>query len=257
MAGAVVSTLLMGILSDRTKNRANWVAIAGIPMATAALGFSLWPKAHFLPLWVVLYGAGYGAVLSVDWALALDSIPNLGNVARGLGIWGIASGLPPVLAPAVGGWVLAWSLSLAALYRILFLLAGLAFVVGSLVVLTARKVPMSREWSWPIAALVLYLLRAYTRLRYRVFISGNLPHKAPSLLVVANHAHDLEGMVIPTALARVRGIHRPVISAGSARIFEPGFMTERIPGKASRFLAGVNIGSVVRLLGVRPIEDHP
>ncbi len=257
MVGAVVSTVLLGIVSDRAKNRAGLVAMAGIPMATAALGFSLWPKADWLPLWALLYGAGYGAVLSVDWALALDSIPDLGNVARDLGIWGIASGLPPVLAPAVGGWVLAWSLPLASRYRILFLLAGLTFVVGSLIVLTARKQPLPREWSWPLAGLVLCLLLGYTRLRYRIFLSGRLAREAPSLLVVANHAHDLEGMVVPAAVARLRGIRKPVISAGSARIFEPGFMTERIPGRVSRFFARWNIGSIMRLLGVRPIEDHP
>ena len=64
-------------------------------------------------------------------------------------------------------------------------------------------------------------------------------------------------MVIPTALARFRGIRQPVISAGSARIFEPGFMTERIPGRAARYFASWNVGHIVRLLGVRPIEDHP
>jgi hypothetical protein len=105
--------------------------------------------------------------------------------------------------------------------------------------------------------LVLVILLAYNRVRYRVHILGRPPREGERLLVVANHAHDLEGMVIPTALVRYRGIRRPVISAGSARIFEPGFMTERIPGRWARYTARWNVGGIVRLLGVRPIEDHP
>ncbi len=257
MGGAVLSSVLIGTWSDRT-DRAHLVAAAGGPMAISAIGFALWPYPLTLPIWAVLYGVGYGAVLSVDWALALDSIPDLGNVARDLGIWGIASGLPPVLAPAVGGWILASSLPLALRYRLLFLVAGATFVVGSLIVLTVRQHGAPRvRWSPWLAAVVMVVLILYTRVRYRITVSGQIPHSPRSVLVVANHGHDLEGMVIPTAIARMSGLRRPVISAGSQRIFEPGFMAGRIPGPFRRYAARWNVGPIVERLGVRPIEDRP
>ncbi|MDA8205136.1 MAG: MFS transporter [Thermaerobacter sp.] len=168
MAGAVISTLALGILSDRIKNRADLVAAAGVPMAVAALGFALWPSTQLLFMWALLYGVGYGTVLSVDWALALDAIPDLGNIARDLGFWGIASGLPPVVAPAVGGWILSAALPLTIRYRVLFLTAGLAFLFGSLMVLIAKSPRPRREWSPVLAGLVLILLLSYNRIRYRI-----------------------------------------------------------------------------------------
>ncbi|PSR23122.1 MAG: hypothetical protein C7B45_04060 [Sulfobacillus acidophilus] len=258
MGGAVISTVVLGFVSDRTKlNRADLVAAAGIPMAVAALGFAVWPSTGMIPLWALLYGGGYGTVLSVDWALALDSIPDLGNVARDLGVWGIASGLPPVLAPAVGGWILSWALPIGQRYRVLFLMAGLAFVLGSIIVLSVRRPRARREWSPALAGLVLVVLLVYTRLRYQIGVMGRIPGEGRSRLIVANHAHDLEGMIIPTELARFGGVWHPVMSAGSVRMFEPGFMAARVPGPVGPLLAWWNVGPIVRILGVRPIEDRP
>ena len=45
-------------------------------------------------MYAALFGLGYGGVFSVGWALALDAIPELGDVARDLGIWGTLSNLP-------------------------------------------------------------------------------------------------------------------------------------------------------------------
>ena len=39
----------------------------------------------------VVYGVGNGCYLSVDYALALDCLPNAETVGQDLGIWGIAA----------------------------------------------------------------------------------------------------------------------------------------------------------------------
>ena len=70
------------------------VALSGSPMIAAALGFALAPEPHFMFVYAAAFGLGYGGVFSVGWAIALDAIPELGDVARDLGVWGTLSNLP-------------------------------------------------------------------------------------------------------------------------------------------------------------------
>jgi len=53
-----------------------------------------------------LYGVGYGAYFSVDWALACDTLPNVDNAGKDMGIWHISMVLPQTLAPFIAGFVL-------------------------------------------------------------------------------------------------------------------------------------------------------
>ena len=55
-------------------------------MALAAFGFALIPNMHAIYGFAILFGIGYGGVFSSAWALAIDSIPRLRDVARDLGI---------------------------------------------------------------------------------------------------------------------------------------------------------------------------
>ena len=105
LVGAIVTAFLTGILSDRMP-RKYIMALAGIPMAIAGFGFAFAPDQQFLLLYALCFGLGYGAFLSVGWALAIDSVPQMRDVGRDLGIWGIASSLPTVVAPLFGGWLL-------------------------------------------------------------------------------------------------------------------------------------------------------
>jgi MFS family permease len=137
LVGAIVTAFLSGVFSDRIP-RKYLMALAGIPMAVAGIGFAVAPQQQFIMLYALCFGLGYGAFLSVGWALAIDSVPQMRDVARDLGVWGIASGLPAFIAPIVGGWILVHSLSALAGYRTLFLLAGAAFLVASIVVLWVK-----------------------------------------------------------------------------------------------------------------------
>jgi MFS family permease len=252
LVGAVLSSILLGILSDRS-DRPGIVFFAGLPMAIAAGGFALDPNQNLIWLFGVLYGLGYGAYLSVDWALALDAIPDLRNVARDLGVWGIASNLPAVLAPAVGGWLILHYASPAMGYRALFLLSGTVTLLGSFIVLGVRTRGARRHFL--LRLLVALILRVYVSLQYRVEAWGRLPRRRGGTLVVANHAHDLEGMVVPQLLFWFSPLGRATYSAGSQRIFEPGFLATRTPGPLARVLAGASVAGIVSALGVRPIEN--
>lgn len=138
MVGAVASSVLVGIVSDKFDRRLV-VCLSGVPMTLAALGFALAPDLRVIFVYAALFGLGYGGVFSVGWALALDSVPELGDVARDLGIWGTLSNLPMLIAPAIGAAIIANGSTLADGYRWLFASAGGCFLLGSLTVLAARK----------------------------------------------------------------------------------------------------------------------
>jgi MFS family permease len=139
MVGAVVSSVIAGIVSDKVDRRMV-VCLSGLPMTLAAFGFALAPDLRFVFVYALLFGLGYGGVFAVGWALALDSVPELGDVARDLGIWGTLSNLPMVIAPAIGAVIISHGATASEGYRWLFATAGGCFLLGSLAVLAVRKV---------------------------------------------------------------------------------------------------------------------
>jgi MFS family permease len=98
-SGAVVA-LAAGWVSDRI-GRKGIVSASGFFLALTSFGLLMQPPFSTLIGIAVLFGIGYGAFTSVDWALAIDVLPSRGSAAKDLGIWGVANTLPQVLAPIV------------------------------------------------------------------------------------------------------------------------------------------------------------
>jgi hypothetical protein len=90
----------------------------------------------------------------------------------------------------------------------------------------------------------------------RVHIDGRLPRRRGSTLVISNHLHDLDGMIMPALLTLAGPWRHPVYFAASQRLFEPGFLALRFP-KLKRFLRRVNLAPLFTVVGVRPIENQP
>lgn len=141
LGGAVIGALTLGMVSDRI-GRVGIVAVATGLMTLAALAFVVAPHIPLWPLGLV-FGAGYGAYTSVDWALAVDSLPALSAAGKDLGVWSIASNLPAVLAPLVGSLVIgggtALGISTEAAYRSVFALAAGFLMLGALFVFKVRE----------------------------------------------------------------------------------------------------------------------
>lgn len=140
LLGALASSLALGIASDRVP-RVRIVVAANLAMAAAACIFVVAP-AHFplAPLGI-LFGLGYGAYLSVDWALAIDSLPSSASSARDLGIFTVSINLPSLIAPALGGLVilLAGMAGIGGLaYRLVFTVAAVSLLLGVVVVRRIR-----------------------------------------------------------------------------------------------------------------------
>lgn len=139
LLGATVSAIAAGAASDRL-GRKPIVAASGILMASTAAMFTF---VHGWPLVLaggVLFGLGYGAFTSVDWALAVDVLPSAAHAAKDLGLWSIASIVPQVAAPAIGAWALAvgGSIRPGLAYPALFATAFAAGLLGSLLVWRIR-----------------------------------------------------------------------------------------------------------------------
>jgi MFS family permease len=142
LGGAVASTLLVGMLSDRIGRRAPIVAVASAFMAAAALIFVIAPGQA--PLWPLglLFGLGYGAYMSVDVALAVDTLPSRHAAGRDLGMWSMASTLPAVIAPVLGSAVIVLASGIGQTafgYRGVFGLATVFLVLGAALVLKVRE----------------------------------------------------------------------------------------------------------------------
>lgn len=135
--GALTSSIWLGIVSDRVPRKLV-AALSCVPMALAGFGFALVPQESWLLAFAGLFGIGFGGALSTGWALALESVPKMRDVARDLGIWGIASNLPAVLAPLFGGWILARTGGSLDGYRVVFASAGISFGLASVAVLGTR-----------------------------------------------------------------------------------------------------------------------
>jgi MFS family permease len=132
-----------GWLSDRF-GRKRLVYISGGMMALVGVIFVL---THSYPIVIAagaLFGLGYGAYQSVDWALVADVLPSDKNYARDMGIWNIALSLPQVLAPVLGGPLIdaftrAGNPVLG--FQLLFTMAIVYCVIGTVTVRYIRGVP--------------------------------------------------------------------------------------------------------------------
>jgi MFS family permease len=135
IAAAALVALGAGWSSDRIGRKAI-VSIAGGFLALTSVGLLSQPPYSTLMWIAALFGIGYGAYTSVDWALALDVLPSSRSAAKDLGVWGIANTLPQVLAPSIGGPLLdAFNHRSPGLgYTVIFSIAIVYVVLGSVLV---------------------------------------------------------------------------------------------------------------------------
>lgn len=139
---SLVSAFVAGWLSDRF-GRKRLVYVAGYMMALVGVIFVI---THSYPLVfasAALFGLGYGAYQSVDWALVVDVLPSEHSYARDMGIWNIAASLSQVVAPVLGGPLIdafthAGNPILG--YQLLFMMAIVYCVLGTVTVRFIRGV---------------------------------------------------------------------------------------------------------------------
>jgi MFS family permease len=146
---SIPASITAGSLSD-TYGRKKMVMLSMsiMTLGVATMILICYVNSIFLMLGcAVFYGVGYGAFLAVDWALALDSLPEGADAAKDLGIWHMSFVLPQVIAPVIAGQILNalkhHSIQLA--YTVVFSIACLWFLVGTLFVIPIRLRTRSTE----------------------------------------------------------------------------------------------------------------
>lgn len=254
LVGAIGSGIFLGWLSDRVPRKIV-VALCGLPMAAAAAGFGLVPVEHWMFVFAALFGVGFGGIMSTGWALAMDSVPQLRDVARDLGIWGIAQNLPSVVAPLAGGWIIALYGGSLGGYRVLFFSAAGSFLIGSMIVLAVGKRPLIPWWAAPLRAASGISLLCYLRIAYRIRSWGRLAAGRGPTLLIANHQVELDLMDVMATLVLRGGWRSPVLTASAKLMYEPGFMAVRVPW-LWRLMKNVNLGWLFEGMGLMPLENE-
>lgn len=105
IGGAAISTLVAGIISDRV-GRKRVVYLANTFMGLTALGLAFTHNLTAVIAIAVVFGLGYGAYLSVDWALGTDTLPSQTEAGKEMAIWHVAQELPHILAAVLAVSVL-------------------------------------------------------------------------------------------------------------------------------------------------------
>lgn len=255
IGGAVLSSVVLGLLSDRAPRKVV-TALAGGSLTAATIGFAVAPEVRWMLPFAVLFGIGFGGVISSGWAMAMDAIPKLRDVGRDFGLWNIATSVPNVIAPIVGGWLIGLFQGTRGGYQAVFGLAGLSFALASLAVLRTGRRPMSSLWAVPLRATAVISNYLWDHTAYRVRHWGRVPRGRGPTVIVANHQHDFESMAIVSTTTVESGPWRhPIFTASSRRMYEPGFLAERIPW-LSFFLRRINAGPLFVALGMLPLENE-
>jgi MFS family permease len=142
---AVLGSIVGGQMSDKY-GRKLLVYLSGGVMSIVALGLMVTHQYLATLIIGALFGLGYGAYTSVDWALATDVLPNMDDAAKDMGIWHIALTLPQLLAIPVAGVLLDVGQQLGKAhglpnlgYTFIFGTAIAYFVLGTVFVSRVRK----------------------------------------------------------------------------------------------------------------------
>jgi len=142
-AVAIPFAIVFGWLSDRLGRKRFVYASAGISAVVllAFLAGSSLSQTVVLALGA-LYGFGYGTYTAVDWALALDTLPDRSRSAKDMGLFHVADALPRVLIPTIAGVVVgvfnSFSTNLG--YRAIFVMAAILYVLGAVFVRQIKSV---------------------------------------------------------------------------------------------------------------------
>jgi MFS family permease len=139
---SLVSAFAAGWLSDRF-GRKRMVYLAGGFMALVGLVFIVTQSLPIVLAAGAIFGLGYGAYTSVDWALVADVLPSHRSYARDMGVWNISLSLSQVVAPVLGGPLLdAFTRSGHPIlgYQLLFAMAIVYCLIGTVLVRNIRGV---------------------------------------------------------------------------------------------------------------------
>jgi MFS family permease len=104
---AIVAVIIAGPLSDRLDRRKPFVIGAPLLIGVALIPLLVAPSVTAYVVFFAITGVAFGTYISVDQALMVAVLPNPDTAARDLGFLSIGQTLPGIVAPLVGGVLVA------------------------------------------------------------------------------------------------------------------------------------------------------
>jgi MFS family permease len=105
LIGTSISGYVGGAISDRI-GRKRVVYLSNLVIAVMTIALIFCDNLLQTMIVGVLFGLGYGAYISVDWALGTDVLPSDKDAAKDMAVWHIAMTLPQSIAGPVAGIIL-------------------------------------------------------------------------------------------------------------------------------------------------------
>ena len=136
----IASGWIAGKISDRTGRRKFLVAGSTLLFGIGTVALAHVGSVSQFYMVEALMGVAYGIYVGVDLALVVDVLPNPDDSGKDLGVFNMANALPQTVAPVFGAALLAVSSADNQNYTLLLYTAGVAALVGALVVLPIKKV---------------------------------------------------------------------------------------------------------------------
>ncbi len=136
---------LGGSVSDRLGRKVFVYASSTVQVIVAAFVVLVLPSS--VPLVMVLgglFGVGYGLYYAVDWALAVDTLPDSADASKDMGLFHASFTLPQTIVPLIGGALIDGLGGGARGYRGIFVIAIVCFVVGTVLVRQVKLPPRPR-----------------------------------------------------------------------------------------------------------------
>jgi MFS family permease len=145
---AALAGVPVALAAGRLSNRYGVLRIVVVSSAAMAIFAGAFVAVVYAPSWpativlAIAYGAANCAYQAVDWALAIEVLPDARQAGKDMGIWHVSFTLPQAIAPGLTGLVIALAkpVSLQLGYAVAFGLAALWFALGTVVV--ARLGPL-------------------------------------------------------------------------------------------------------------------
>jgi MFS family permease len=136
----IASGWIAGRISDRTGRRKFLVAGSTLLFGVGIVALAHVGSVGQFYLVEAVMGVAYGIYVGVDLALVVDVLPNPDDSGKDLGVFNMANALPQTVAPVFGAALLAVGSATNQNYQLLLYTAGVAALVGALVVLPIKKV---------------------------------------------------------------------------------------------------------------------
>ncbi len=128
---AIGGALIGGRLADKV-GRVRVIQVAGLIMFAAILPFAFTHSFAVILALALIFGVGYGAFSSADWALVADVLPNDADMAKDMGIWQSSIALPQIFNGLLGTQIDRMNgPSGTSGYSFAFALASVLFIAGS------------------------------------------------------------------------------------------------------------------------------